>query len=89
MTNSQPSSSEPASFDLLDLRIQQWIWKSGWTELRDAQDRAIPVILDGSSDVIIAAATAAGKTEAAFLPILTRLGQYREPPALALYISPA
>ena len=46
----------------------------GWTKLRDAQARAIPLILDGSEDVIIAATTASGKTEAAFFPILTRLG---------------
>ncbi len=75
MTNSQTSNSEPASFDLLDPRIQQWIWRAGWTELRDAQDRAIPLILDGSEDLIIAASTAQGKTEAAFLPILTHLAR--------------
>jgi ATP-dependent Lhr-like helicase len=76
MTNSQVSNStEPASFNLLDQRIQQWIWRAGWTELRDAQDRAIPLILNGSDDVIIAASTAAGKTEAAFFPILTKLAQ--------------
>jgi len=88
MTNSQPSRSEPTSFDMLDPRIQHWIWRSGWTELRDAQDRAIPVILEGKSDVVIAASTASGKTEAAFFPILTRLGQCSDPLALALYVSP-
>ena len=38
--------------------------------------------------VIIAASTAAGKTEAAFLPILTNLLNDREPAGAVLYISP-
>lgn len=91
MTTSPPSSSEAQdsrSFDLLDPRIQRWIWSSGWTELRDAQEKAIPLILAGDRDVIIAASTASGKTEAAFLPILTRLLQEQEPMGCALYISP-
>ena len=53
--------------------MQEWIYKEGWTALRDAQEQAIAPILAADSDVIIAAATAAGKTEAAFLPILTNL----------------
>lgn len=61
------------SFELLDQRIQRWIWLNQWTELRDIQERAIPAILARSGDVILAAATAAGKTEAAFFPILTAL----------------
>jgi ATP-dependent Lhr-like helicase len=69
-SGSDPNSS---SFHLLDERIRRWVWENGWTELRDAQERAIPPILGGVQDVIIAAATASGKTEAAFLPILTRL----------------
>ena len=54
-------------------RIQRWIYDQGWTSLHDAQERAIGPILDGDRDVIIAAATAAGKTEAAFLPVLSNL----------------
>jgi ATP-dependent Lhr-like helicase len=89
--SSPPSSSEggdPASaaFELLDPRIQRWIWLKGWTELREAQEHAIPLLITPAQDVIIMAATASGKTEAAFLPILTRLKQ--QPQALAVYISP-
>lgn len=83
-----PSSSESAGFALLEPRIQRWIWSEGWTSLRDAQERAIPVLLGADQDVIIAAATAAGKTEAAFLPILTNLLQDTETPGAVLYISP-
>ena len=85
--SSPPSSSESSAFTLLDARIQRWIWQARWTELKDAQERAIPVILEGKRDVIIAAATAAGKTEAAFFPILTRMLAEKEL-GCALYISP-
>jgi len=56
--------------------------------LRDAQEQAIRPILSGDRDVIIAAATASGKTEAAFLPILTKIADSGEESALAIYISP-
>ncbi|MEI6745745.1 MAG: DEAD/DEAH box helicase [Methylococcaceae bacterium] len=83
-SNSEPLSS---SFFLLDKRIQRWIWDSGWDELKDIQEQSIPLILAARKDVILAAATASGKTEAAFLPILTRMLQ--EPKmGCVLYISP-
>lgn len=62
-----------AAFDRLAPSLQRWLWEQGWTALRDAQAAALPLILDGQRDVVIAAATASGKTEAAFLPLLTRL----------------
>lgn len=81
------TSGSSSAFERLDSRIQRWIWQSGWTELKDVQERAIHAILDGSDDVILAAATASGKTEAAFLPILTRVVQAEKPTAV-LYVSP-
>lgn len=90
MTNLPSSNSDDSrNFERLDPRIQRWLWQAGWTALRDAQELAIPPLLKGDRDVIIAAATAAGKTEAAFLPILTRLAQADEDaPRLAVYIGP-
>lgn len=79
--------SESSSFHLLDERIQRCIWAEGWEALRDAQEAAIPLIVKADRDVIVAAATAAGKTEAAFLPALTHLLQ-SDPPGLIVYISP-
>ena len=76
------------SFSLLDERIQRWIWEAGWTELKDVQERAIPLLLDGGQDVILAAATAAGKTEAAFFPILTRMLGAQHAAPCVLYVSP-
>lgn len=81
------SSSESAGFEHLHPEIQRWIWRAGWTCLRDAQERAIPVLLKADRDVIVAAATAAGKTEAAFLPILSHL-LAQDSPGSVIYISP-
>lgn len=77
------------SFELLDIRIRQWIWKQGWTSLKDIQENAIPFVLEGRSDVIISASTAGGKTEATFFPILTSLLQCDTSSGFkVLYISP-
>lgn len=82
------SESRGSNIELLDERIQRWVWAKGWTSLRDAQELAIPALLEGQKDVIIAAATASGKTEAAFLPILSKLVRNGEEMGVALYISP-
>lgn len=68
--NSRPTASE---IERLAPPLQRWLWEQGWTGLREAQAEALPLILDGWRDVVIAASTASGKTEAAFLPLLTRL----------------
>ena len=80
-------SDNSSSFFLLDDRIQRFIWAEGWAALRDAQEAAIPLIVKADRDVIVAAATAAGKTEAAFFPALTHLVQNQES-GLIVYISP-
>ena len=70
--NSHLSSSERSKgFDQLAKPVRRWIWDKGWNSLRDIQERAIPTLLNDDSDVIIAAATAGGKTEAAFLPLIS------------------
>ncbi|MGW5689190.1 DEAD/DEAH box helicase [Nonomuraea sp. NPDC003754] len=86
MTTSPPSGSE--AFERLHPKVQQWIWQQDWPELRAAQEAAVVPILAGDRDVL-AAATASGKTEAAFLPICSAL--LDQPPAAgfaAIYISP-
>jgi ATP-dependent Lhr-like helicase len=80
-------SQASSSFHLLDERIQRFIWSKGWSELRDAQELAIEPILQANRDVIISAATAAGKTEAAFFPALTHLLK-QEAGGLIVCISP-
>lgn len=62
-----------AAFDRLARPIQKWIRDQGWRELRDIQSRAVHILLESDADVIVAASTAGGKTEAAFLPLLSQL----------------
>src|ERR1700761_3229996 len=76
--SSAPSASEPlpagpTGFEALHRQVQRWVWQQGWTDLHDVQNRAIAPILARERDVLIGAATAAGKTEAAFLPICSDL----------------
>ncbi|MEW6420222.1 MAG: DEAD/DEAH box helicase [Deinococcota bacterium] len=68
--------------------IQEYIWRQGWTEIRAVQAAACAALLDSDDHVLIASGTASGKTEAAFLPILTSL--HEDPPQSigALYIGP-
>lgn len=83
---SPPSPSK--AFDRLHPEVQRWIWEKKWQALRDIQDRAIPAILDGEGDVLISASTAAGKTEAAFLPILTAIKNEHAAGLSVLCVSP-
>jgi ATP-dependent Lhr-like helicase len=71
----------------LDHRIQRWIFKQNWTGLREIQCLAIEPILSEKTDVLISASTAAGKTEAFFLPALSAIAP-RETGVGILYISP-
>jgi ATP-dependent Lhr-like helicase len=102
MTNSPRSGSErlagppPAepsrAYALYHPAIQRWIYNRGWDRLRDAQERAAELIITGERDVIIASATASGKTEAALLPICSVLArQYEQGVGIgiaSLYVSP-
>jgi len=87
-SSSEGTNHESAAFGQLHPQIQRWIWQQGWTELRDIQERAILPILAGDRDVIITAATAGGKTEAAALPICSKLIEQPSGSVRALYISP-
>ena len=66
------SERQSKAFELLAEPVQRWVWRKGWARLRDIQEGAIPHLIDGDADLIIAAATAGGKTEAAFLPLISR-----------------
>lgn len=90
LSASGSSGDTPGSgaFELLDSRLQRWIWDHGWSGLRDAQEQAIQSIMRSDRDVIICAATAAGKTEAAFLPICSRIAKQENPGISVLCVSP-
>lgn len=68
--------------------IQEYIYRKQWTDLREVQIEACEAILDTDDHVIIASATASGKTEAAFFPILTSLYQNHPDTIGVMYIGP-
>jgi len=75
------------SYDQLSYGIRKYIREQGWRALRPIQNAAISRILVSEDNFILASKTASGKTEAAFLPILSKLN-FNEPGILVLYISP-
>jgi ATP-dependent Lhr-like helicase len=77
-----------AAFGKLHPKIQEAIWNQGWDELRPLQVSAIDAVLESEDHIILAAATASGKTEAAFLPILSKMAAEPANSVQALYISP-
>ncbi|MGD2183205.1 DEAD/DEAH box helicase [Lusitaniella coriacea] len=68
--------------------LQDYIYNRGWTELRQVQIEACRVIFDTNAHLLLATGTASGKTEAAFLPILTTLHENPSTSISVLYISP-
>jgi ATP-dependent Lhr-like helicase len=62
-----------SAFDKLARPVQKWIRQKGWRELRDIQARSIRTIYETNADLIVAASTAGGKTEAAFLPLISQV----------------
>lgn len=76
------------SFSRLAPFIQEYIYNHNWTELRPVQIEACKVIFDTDAHLLVAAGTASGKTEAAFLPILTLLHENPATSIGALYIGP-
>lgn len=74
-------------YQKLDIRVQKWVFKQGWPSLREIQDLSIDPIMAGNTDVLISASTAAGKTEAFFLPACSVIADQDEGVGI-LYISP-
>lgn len=89
-SNSEAVGEASSAFSRLHPGIQRWIWEQKWGELRPTQAQAVTPILGGRTDVIVSAATASGKTEAAFLPMLSALAAEptTSPGIGILYISP-
>ncbi len=68
--------------------IQEFIYRNGWEELRPNQVAACEVIFDSDDNLLLSSGTASGKTEAAFLPVLTELYHHLSASVGVLYISP-
>ena len=77
-----------SNFEMLHQNIQNGIIKKlGWKSLTPVQEKTIPEIINGKN-LIVLAPTAGGKTEAAFLPILSEVMTKELTPVSVLYISP-
>ncbi|MBL8130764.1 MAG: DEAD/DEAH box helicase [Anaerolineae bacterium] len=77
-----------SGFTRLSPWIQDYIYRERWTTLREAQEHAITAVLDTPNHILIMSGTASGKTEAAFLPVLTHLTDYPSESIGVLYIGP-
>ena len=77
-----------AAYSLLHPGVQEAIFKRGWKELHSIQVQGIQALLGGDDHLLICAHTAGGKTEAAFLPIISRLAEKPRPAVQALYVGP-
>lgn len=70
--------------------IREYIYRSGWEELREVQMQAAEALLETGNNLLLSSGTASGKTEAAFFPIITDLMDH--PPVRGgisvLYIAP-
>ncbi len=75
------------AFELLSAPIRKYIRDKGWEQLRPIQVAAITRIMASDDNYILASKTASGKTEAAFLPILSKV-DFSERGVSVLYISP-
>lgn len=75
------------SFDLLAEPIRRYVRDQRWEQLRPIQAAAIQHLLASDDNFILASRTASGKTEAAFLPILSKV-DFRQPGVQVLYVSP-
>ena len=80
--------SNSSGFERLARPLQQVLWQLKWPQLRPIQEQAIVEILDEDADLVISAETAAGKTEAAFLPILSRMFESPTDSVQAVYVGP-
>lgn len=87
-----PNARSSSAYDRFHPGVQQWIRRERWKTLHAIQEEAAEPILDAEQDVVIAAATAGGKTEAAFLPIASRVAEEWEDADVGglsvLYVSP-
>ena len=73
---------------LLHPTIQESLYKLRWEELRPIQVDAIYEIFNTNKHLIISAQTASGKTEAAFLPILSQIVDKKGKGISAIYVGP-
>ncbi|WP_173472940.1 DEAD/DEAH box helicase [Eubacterium ruminantium] len=68
--------------------VQDYIYRNEWENLRAVQVAAGDAIFNTDENVLISASTAAGKTEAAFFPIITLFSEDMPSSVGCIYIGP-
>ncbi|MCL1858915.1 MAG: DEAD/DEAH box helicase [Oscillospiraceae bacterium] len=68
--------------------IREFIYKSGWDELREVQIEAGKVIYGSENNMLLCAGTATGKTEAVFFPIISQMVEDPPESVGVIYIAP-
>lgn len=76
-----------SSYDLLRKEIREYIYDEGWESLRKIQEASIKRVHETENNLILAAPTASGKTEAAFLPAINSIKDWNSGLKI-IYISP-
>jgi ATP-dependent Lhr-like helicase len=77
-----------SAFEKLAPFIQDYIYRNNWTELREVQVAACDVIFNSDANLLLSTPTASGKTEAAFLPVITEIYNHPSSSVGVLYIAP-
>lgn len=75
------------SYNLLSRDMREYIYKKGWPSLTKIQNAAIKQLYTTDNNLILIAPTASGKTEAAFLPAISKCPDIKNKLKI-LYISP-
>lgn len=76
-----------SSYNLLKREIREFIYDEGWESLRKIQEGAIKYAHNTENNLILAAPTASGKTEAAFLPAINNVDDFKNGVKI-VYVSP-
>ena len=77
-----------SAFDRYAPFVQDYIYRSGWQNLRAIQVAAADVIFNTDENLLLTASTASGKTEAAFFPIITLFSEDMPRSVGCIYIGP-
>ncbi len=81
-------ATSESAFEMLVKPLRRLIEQKRFLKPTEPQEKTIPKILDGKN-ILLISPTATGKTEAAFLPILSMLLQLPKTPGIkVLYITP-
>jgi ATP-dependent Lhr-like helicase len=84
----QQQAESDLAFSLLEEGVQRQLYRMAWRSLRAIQAEAIRAYASSADGLLIMAETAGGKTEAAFLPVLSEVSRQPAGSVRAMYVGP-